>query len=371
MRPHLLSAVVLAAAGLAVAAPAADAERVAAGPGLAIVELTDGKCAVGLTEPKVAATLSEYGIATAAAPRTREGVDRWLGPDGVATGTVRIAFRDGVEVERACGCASVDAVNLWLSELAAGSTHRAELRRTAESATDVPPVGTWLELAYAEQCSARPDDAFRVLRFLWDQIPARWPDQRAFRLTRVALELGKSADRSPAHRAELVALRDSLTATRERDIPTGDDWVALNRVLHDDDTSLAWFGELRTVPTLASLAAHHGPTAWSLLAERERWVDAGGWVTGDLSGWVSWWLASDPRGASLATGYATVRARGDVRSAAAIAKEALGRDDAPAGLACALIARSTALGVVGKDEGKLARRCDDEAVVDAWSAALP
>ncbi len=328
-------------------------------------------CAVTWADAAVAAAAEKAGVTTLNATRNKENLETFVG-SGYAPATLRIAYREGKELDRLCGCGTANDVATWLLDVSDGQTHADRLRVTAQSpARDVVPIGSWIEVAQAERCADRLDDAYKTLVTLWNDIPRRWPEQRALRLTRVAYELGALAEKHEPARVALVALRDALDATKDTDLTANDEWVALNRVLHDDARTVTWFEAARVDPAREEAAARQAPNVFSMWFEQMRLEDAGALIDDPIA-WLGVWR-QQPEGLDGAVrGYVALRAAGRPKDAATLAKAIFKLDKASApGWACTLLSKSAEYGRTGKDEKAVAKVCEDEAVVAAWAAALP
>lgn len=339
---------------------------------LAVLTLSGtNACAVGASNAAVGAAVEKTGATWLSAPRNKENLEYFVG-SGYAPATLRIAYQGGKEIDRLCGCGTASDLATWLLDVSAGQTHADRLRAAAQSPPrDVVPIGTWIEVAQSERCADRLDDAYQTLVTLWNDIPVRWPEQRALRLSRVAYELGALAEKSAPAYTALVGLRDALDATKDTDLTANDEWVALNRVLHDDARTLAWFEAVRADPARGDVVAHQAPNVFTMWFEQMRLEDAGSLIENPIA-WLGIWR-QQPEGLDGAVrGYVALRAAGRPKDAAALAKAIFKLDKASAsGWACELLAKSAEYGRTGKDEKAVAKVCKDEAVVAAWTAALP
>lgn len=349
----------------ALAAPVAlSPEDVLARKGLVVAEIAKpGACPDPWASPEVTAWQGGHADATiAAAPYTKGSYEKLVGK-GFAPTVIKLAWRDGREIDRICGCADGPATVTWLDAVAGGRT-QADLHRDGLAARGGFDVTGWLELVKLHDCANRPYAAYEAARFLWDTIPKASPGDRDVRLSRVAHDLGVLALRDAAVKAEVVALRDALDPGA--DAASLEAWVALNRVLSDDDRTLAWFDSRRGQPDPKGLVASLAPNVFFLLVERGRWAEAGV-VIDDPAGWLELWKPQKGGLDSAALGYAALRAAGRDPEAAALAKGILAV--APEGTACRLISRSVEAKAAGVSEKALAKKCADPAVVAAWEAA--
>src|SRR5690606_24269327 len=135
-------------------------EEVTAAPGLVFVDLSKpGACPEDPWTPEVMASVEAHGGTARRVPWTRASADALLG-DGPRAPVIRLARRDGVEVDRVCGCAEPAAVRTWVDRVAAGTTHAAATRAELEALVVPPgqpwPVEAWLQLVQDEVCADRP-----------------------------------------------------------------------------------------------------------------------------------------------------------------------------------------------------------------------
>ncbi len=354
----------------ALAAPRTDlsAEDAKKLPGLAIIEVgKPGACADAWESAEVKAWSTAHADAhLVVAPFTKGSVEALLGDVRTAAVT-KVAYRDGVELDRACGCMDGPVLGRWLEVLATEGTRAGAQRDALSRTTELDTTG-WLELVQLEACAARMPEAFAAAKHLWEQIPEQAPDQREVRLTRVVHDMGTIATKDAAAKTELTAMRDALDEGKDTDRPTLDAWVALNRVLGDDERTVSWFDAHRTDPSKKELIAAHAPNVFYLMVERGRWADAG-MLIDDLPAWLEVWKAQKAGLDTSELAYAALRAAGRDKDAAKLAKDIL--KVAPEGTACRLIAKSTQIQVASKSEAPVAKACTDAAVVEAWTAAVP
>jgi hypothetical protein len=346
-------------------------EALRATPGLTIAELHTPEACPGpdpWLDPALNAWPREHGVTMSRFDWRADAteVKAAIG-GGLRIVPQRIAYRDGAEVDRLCGCQEPDTVRLWLTALAAGTTRGDILRASlAEVGFD---VARSLELAQADTCALHIDGAWQALLDLWNQIPDKAPDQRLTRLTRVAPEMGALAKKYPEIQARLVALRDGLDAAKDAEVPAFDDWFALNGVLGQDEVTLDWYAARRADPALAMVAEHARTGVFQLHVARDAWAEAAALIP-DAATWLR---KAPPRGATAqlaADGYLALMLAGRTTDGKALLKGMLGGE--PEVLACPLLKIITAHpAAASKDQAVLAKHCDDAGVVSAWEAVRP
>lgn len=359
--------------GLAVAGPLASPVRrapwseAAARPGLVIAEIHTAEACDGVDswiDPELVkvATALHAEVVRYDWRADAADVGTILG-DGLRAVPQRIARRDGVEIDRLCGCASPEALSTWLVGVAGGKTAAEAL---ADKSTGVPDPGRGIERANAHLCALRPDAAMATILDLWARIP---PTDAAgpVRITRLSTEAGKIAKRYPATRPALASVRDATEVLAATSTQAFDDLITLNRVLGEDDRTLAWYDAHRLDPASSDVVEHARTGIFRLRADRGDWVGAAKEIS-DVDRWLAA-TASGPVGAALRVDMVVaLRKQGDWPRANTVLK-AIGKPSASE--ACAAIARWTSTGVAHKTETALAKRCDVPATLQAWQAALP
>lgn len=366
----------LLAPSVAVGAPSFDDDDPAEAKeaeGLVFVELTgEGACdPVPWEDPAVDAALAPLDPKLTRGPRTEDNLQAIVGK-GYRAGNVIAAYRDGDEVDRVCRCLSGPDLAAWIAGVAEGRTAaQAKAKAIAEQRaaggrTATYPATAYLELVQLHMCAARFDDAFDVLERMWTEIPEVAPDLRQLRLTGIVKDMGAIATLHPPARARIVALRDAVSAAKDRRIPALEEWVVLNRMLRDDAATLAWYEANRDVAPMADLIRHQAPNVFRLYFERERWADAGA-VIGDVERWLDIWKKTPGGLDDAVRGYAALLAAGRTKDAADLAKGIL---KVEAGAACGLISASVEVGATDRSQKKVAKQCDDDAAYDAWAATL-
>lgn len=353
----------------ALAAPRNDlpVEDLLKRPGLVVVEIAKpDTCTEPWAAPEVTGWAKEHpDVTLASAPYTKGSYATLVGK-GFAPTVIKLAYRDGKELDRACECLEGPRLAGWLDAVATGRT-LADLHRDGLAAEEGLNVTGWLELVQLHYCANRVDQAFDAAAFLWDTIPKASPEDREVRLTRVAHDLGVLAAKHEPSRVRLLALRDALEAPKDTDRDALDAWVALNRTLMDDDRTIAWFDAVRANPAAKAQVEAQAPNLFYLLAERGRWAEAGQ-IIDDLPAWLALWKAQKAGLDTSVWGYGALRAAGRDKDAAVLAKDIL--KVAPENTACRLLAKSVEVGAASSSEKGLTKDCTEADVVAAWNAAV-
>lgn len=277
-----------------------------------------------------------------------------------------LAWAGGKELDRVCGCMEAKELAGWLGGLVQGHTRAGDLEATLNAEPKLDTTG-WLRAAELHRCANRDEAALDALLVLWDRIPAEAPDQREIRLTRVAHDMAVLARGNDAVTARLVAMRDAIEADLLSDPAKQDDWVSLNRVLLDDDRTVAAWDDHKADTAWTRALQHMGSSLFVLLIERERWADASLVMPAPMV-WLDV-VRPASGGLELALdGYAALLAAGRDKEATPYAKELLKL--APEGTSCKLVDRALTAGQARKGHKALLKGCD-EALVTRWEAALP
>lgn len=347
-------------------------------PGLVVFELTrDDACEddeAADSDPWDGAALKTWlgehdAYARVIDRRSEPGYVRKLVDGGRETLPMRIAYVDGAEVDRMCGCAADEALVAWMEGLLEGRT----LADTARQALGDPTaedveldVLAELDVVRLHYCADRIETAYDTLESLWTLIPDKAPEQRLNRLTRIPHDMAVLARRSEAVTARIESLRDGLSEAKDLDYDALDAWVALNRVLLDDDRTLAWYDANEGDPSMAPYLAHQGPNLFYMLAERDRWADAGALI-GDTDRWLARWKEL-PGGLEQAVwGFAALAAAERHKDAKKLGKGIL--DVSGPETACAMASKVVAVGAAHPSQKAAVKSCEDEAVLQAWDEA--
>jgi hypothetical protein len=364
----------LAAAMPAVAGPFStmswsDARKA---PGVVVFDLSKaGSCSEpeGWDDPSVASWINEHGVTAVRLDRSKEPTTvRKLVDGGHEVVPMRIAYRDGVEIDRACGCVDAPSLTAWMAGLAEGRTLvDAERARLGDPLSGELDVMAELEVVKMHYCAKRHEAGVEHLILLWNEIPKRAPEYQEARFVRVGHDMAVLARKSKEAEARIVALRDGLEQAKDTDFDALDDWVALNRVLLQDDRTVAWYDAHRGEEWFSKFLAHQAPNIFFLLTERGRWADAGAMID-DPMRWLARWKAAQAGLEQAAIGYGALMAAGRSKEAAQYAKDVL--KVAPEGTSCQLVARAVEAGGAHKSQAPLLKGCDAE-LSAAWSAALP
>ncbi len=363
--PLLLASTALAASGPVLEGPLSD---LLSTPGLVVYELTKpATCEADGFEQEATLswmTASEAHLVIIDRRKRKRDVPTLTG-DGQQVLPMRIAYIDGTEVDRTCGCASSEELVGWMSGLQEGKTRAAQQRERLGDPEEKLEVAGEFVLARMHECADRLPEAFDVLVGLWTLIGENAPQYANLRYAQVAPQMAALARKSEDAEARLRTMRDALTLAKDDTHEALDDWIALNRALLDDDATITWYRAAIADPSLAPMALRQGPNMFYLFTSRQEWADAATTVR-DLGAWTTHWRALGAEPHHAADAYAALVLAGRSKDAGKLAKEI----EATGALACSLIARSTELGGTDKSQKTVAKACPDLAVVGAWEGTL-
>jgi thiol-disulfide isomerase/thioredoxin len=186
-----------------------------------------------------------------------------------------IVFKDDEEIDRVTGLRKTDELLSWFDRVTHGETSIDRLRSDIAAA----PTDMHLRMELADRLVAGGDFENANIEYvwLWKHMLERAPSMVGVKHSFLVGYLkGFVADYDPARDA-FRALRDEARPkSLDVDVETLADWLSLNRVLEEQDSSLAWFDSnragLTANPALARILEHD---IGALLIERDRWADLG------------------------------------------------------------------------------------------------
>lgn len=296
----------------------------------------------------------------------KDGVQiKELAGKGTVTAPMRVVRKDGVEIDRVCGCLDAPTLQAWLGGVTRGTT-RADATRAGLTGDWSKDVTAALDLVQQDYCAGRDAQALETLIGLWNGLDRKDQGLRDLRFVRVGRDMAVLARRSPEVTEKLAALRDSIAVAKDTDQDLLDDWVALNRILLQDGQTVAWLDAHRTDPAFSSLISHQAPNLVALLIDAERWADAGNLI-GDAAKWLEWCKPTKGGLALAIDSWVSLSAAARDKDAERFAADLL--KSAPAGTACTMIDKATAAGQARTGQKKVAKACEDAAAVSRWEAA--
>jgi hypothetical protein len=260
----------------------------------------------------------------------------------------------------------------WTAALAADRSW-ADLRRDAlRDRDDLLDIGGHLEVAQREVCAGDLEAAFSALAYLWTTIPERTPEDRVqehrvLRFNRVATDMARLARADEGVKTQIEAMRDGVDPNAGYD--ELEEWMALNRVLLDDEATISWFDEARQDPERAAMVEHIAPVLFSMLTERGRWEEAGALI-GDALDWLGV-RKQMANGLQFALeDYAALVAASRYGDAKRFGKAVIkAMPDDPA-TPCNLIRSSVEAGHTHSSQMVVMRQCDDPVLLETWERTL-
>lgn len=187
-----------------------------------------------------------------------------------------IVFRGDQELDRVVGYRSADELLAWLDGVLEG---RREIDTLREAAADgAVDVQARLKLARTLARNGEPDEATDQFVWLWQNMLDYESALVGVRLSYMVRDMKElAAGHEPARKA-FATLRDRLTPALTAGSASRDqvvDWIHLNEIIGDEDTTIAWYRSVRDLPAAATMLRSAERDLYSLLARKSRWADAG------------------------------------------------------------------------------------------------
>lgn len=350
------------------APPKGDVTFIQEHPGLVLVAFNQpDACPRDPWTEDVAQRLRASEGTAASIPRNKETVGELLSDKSFRTKGMSVAFRAGERVDVLCGCPDAEELVSWIDALDAGQTW-ADVRASEISEGGRFDVGGHLSVSQRHLCAGRLDASFDVLEMLWTTLPERMPSERAIRFNRVAYDMAVLARADESVTARVQQLRDALDQYRE-DHAQLDEWIVLNRVLLDDDRTIAWYDEAIQTAQGKAMVAHAAPVLFGMLVERERWAEAGKLIDDPLD-----WLGERKRTSggldAALDDHAALAAAGRIGDARRYARGVVKAMPDDPGVTCRLLQRAIEAKATHKSQTPLASKCDNPLTVQTWERSL-
>jgi thioredoxin 1 len=190
-----------------------------------------------------------------------------------------IAFKDGQEKDRVVGFRDPKGLLDWFQGLERGETAIDQMARAlTDPETDMEGR---LQLADSLLEAGRYEKATDEYVWLWDNIARVRPEMRGVRLSFMASRIEALVAAHPPARARFAEIRDRAGAAAdaagltESGAETRGDWIALNRLVGDEERTMAWFDVVKRDPAAAKLVEEVSIHLLEPLQERKRWADIG------------------------------------------------------------------------------------------------
>jgi thiol-disulfide isomerase/thioredoxin len=189
-----------------------------------------------------------------------------------------IVFKNGAEFDRVVGYRSADQLLSWLEGVEAGRTSLDALRDEAGGRGARENVEARLELARSLSQGGKYEEAAEAYEWLWLNMLEHQPSYAGVRVSFMAGDMEALAREHPAARDRFKALRDQTEARLKQEPRTWDDltdWIVLNRVIDDQDATLAWVDRIKGTDSGKETLRRVNYLVDDLLLDRGRWADYG------------------------------------------------------------------------------------------------
>jgi thiol-disulfide isomerase/thioredoxin len=194
-----------------------------------------------------------------------------------------VAFRDGKELDRVVGARSGDQLITWLESAKKGEKATDAVRKKAEKSPD--DVDARYALARQLVQDNEPEKAAEEFAWLWVNIPRLQPAMIPVRGSFMAGDMERLAAQNAGAKARFVALRDAAEKTlndpANTDLQVGDDFIALNKIVGDQDRTLAWFDKVKADPSMGPVLQRVALRLEEPLEVKGRWKDMGTYLFAD------------------------------------------------------------------------------------------
>ena len=194
-----------------------------------------------------------------------------------------VAFKNGTEFDRIVGFRPAAAMLGWLEGVKRGEKGEAIVAHaTAPRAGSKPPpdgVGMQERLQQAEKLATyknKRDEATKEFLWLWDHMLEYDPAMSGVRVSFMATSMQGLASEHPPAREAFAAVRDNVEARLKSDNKTWNDltdWIVLNKVVADEDRTLAWFDRIKGDADSEETIVREAYLIEPLLTARNRWAD--------------------------------------------------------------------------------------------------
>lgn len=192
----------------------------------------------------------------------------------IAAMPTMVMLKGGNEIARKTGYMDATATLKWMDDAAAG-----KLIGGPRVDKDSRDMQARLQTARELATSGKPDEATEEYVWLWEHMLEYNKAMMGVRGSFMASDMENLAARHAPAKAAFQKLRDAAAAKLAADAPAGaareirDDWIVLNRVIGDDDATLAWFDSVKNDPKSAKDLARSSFRLVDLLVTRDRLAD--------------------------------------------------------------------------------------------------
>lgn len=196
-----------------------------------------------------------------------------------------IAFRKGEMVERTVGYRTADQLLPWLERAKNGEQKVAGLEAIALPPDDKPEDGSKRMDMRERMNSARDlvdaekfDNATKEYLWLWKNMLAKQPSMYGVRLSYMAGDMTRLADKHKPAKDAFIQLRDETETRLKSPEKTFDDlidWMVLNDVIGQDVKTLEWYDRVKNDPDVGPTFDRVDFHLVQILEKHERWADLG------------------------------------------------------------------------------------------------
>ncbi len=228
-------------------------------------------------DPSVVAWLEDHGVAVQFDVDDDKKLARELEIQAMPT---VIVFRDGAEFDRVVGYQTAEQLLEWLDGVQVGRRAIDALREAAGDRSDPEgnvDIRARLSLARTLAQRGKLDEATEEYAWLWQNMLKFEPSMRGVRLSFMVGDMSRLAKRHTPALEKFRQLRDrySPLVNAATDGQAASDWVALNKVIGDEASTLKWYERVKDDPAAARAVEQVGRNLFKMLVERKRWKDAG------------------------------------------------------------------------------------------------
>jgi hypothetical protein len=197
---------------------------------------------------------------------------------GIASAPAVLAFKDGAEKDRAAGFLEGPTLLMWLMGLdhEEKNVYDQVVRKgSGDLERDMRARHSFAKQLLRDQ-SFEKATAHYV--WLWHNMERVDPDMSGVRVSFMASEIKQLVGLFPAARDSFSAIRDDAGAAADVEPSSRDkrlDWVVLNKILGEEDRTLAWFDSVKADPNAEEIVRGVGRFMIDLLKTHGRWADVG------------------------------------------------------------------------------------------------
>lgn len=265
--------------------PFAEARDATKGkPGILIVKFTAewcGPCKVmdrtTWRDDKVVQWVKDHGVAIQVDVDKEPKIAQAYSVEAMPT---MIAFKNGEEFDRIVGGRKAPELLAWLEDVKAGkktADKLAERVKAAQGAGD-NDVEARRDLAEQFAQTGKLDEATDQYVWLWTNMLKHEPSMVGVRSSFMASEMESLAARHKPAMDAFIKLRNDTEARVKAENNTPDDlsdWIVLNKVVNQEDQTLAWFDRVKDTPEGKQAIDRLIFRLDSLLISKGRWADYG------------------------------------------------------------------------------------------------